>query len=238
MAASEIAIAENGMIMIHNPHTFIGGDANDMRKMADTMDKVKGNMIAAYRRHTKLSVGDIGKLMDAETWMTAEEAVDQGFAESCMKPESDQAYVAAHFDLSHFRKVPQQIAARCSQEDGSEWRRRRSRQRAQELREMDLDRMRSETLALHAMEIASMRARDAAMSDDLRRRLTMAARERELQEWRAADFTWEDCYVGGILTRRRVEAVNRSDERRRLLAQREIGLGRRKMHAFVVEVQL
>ena len=114
MAASEIDMADNGMMMIHNPSTVMGGDANDMRKMAETLDKVKTSMITAYRRHTSKSVEEVGALMDAETWMTAQETVDNGFAEDVTKPEGDEADVAANFApiLAKFHKVPQQIAAR------------------------------------------------------------------------------------------------------------------------------
>lgn len=112
MAASEIAIGENAIIMIHNPHVLTAGDANDMRKMAETMDKIKTSMITAYRRHADLSVKEIGALMDAETWMSAKEAVDNGFAEKIITPEGDEADLAANLDISRFRNVPQQLAAR------------------------------------------------------------------------------------------------------------------------------
>jgi ATP-dependent Clp endopeptidase proteolytic subunit ClpP len=238
MAAGEISVAQNGIVMIHNPSTMIAGDSNEMRKMADTMDKVKSSMITAYRRHTTHSVKEIGALMDAETWMSAEETVEQGFAERISMPEDDNADIAANFDLSHFRRVPQQIAARCSRDDASEQRRRKIRLRTLELHQFDLDAVRRETMARHEIEIANMRAADAAISDDLRRRHTMAARERELRAWRAADFVWEDCYIDGLRTRRLVEAIDRGDERRRVIAQREIELGRKKTPAFVVRVQL
>jgi ATP-dependent Clp endopeptidase proteolytic subunit ClpP len=241
MAAEEIACVENGMIMIHNPHTLIAGDANDMRRMADAMDKVKANMITAYRRHTDLSVEELGEMMDAETWMTAQESVDNGFAESVLDPDKsddNNADLAANFDLSQFRKVPRQIAARSTRVDESEQRRPKMRLRTLELHQFDVDAMRRETMARREVEIASMRAADAELSDDLRRRLTMAARARELRAWRAADFVWEDCYIGGFRTQRLVEAVDRSRERRRLLAQREIELDRRTMPHFAVCIQL
>lgn len=111
MAAEEISMNDNAMMMIHNPSTMIGGDAPRMRKMADTLDKIKSSMITAYRRHSDKSVEEIGALLDAETWMTAQETVDSGFAESVTTPEGEEADVAANFDLSHFRKVPVQIAA-------------------------------------------------------------------------------------------------------------------------------
>lgn len=239
MAASEISMGDNAMMMIHNPSTAIAGDANEMRRMAETMDKVKTSMITAYRRHTTKSADEVAALMDVETWMTAEEAVDNGFAERIITPEGEAA-AAASFGpvLAKFRRVPARIAARCAQHDEDEWRRRRNRQRAQELREMDLDAIRRETIAEHAIEIANMRAADAATSDDLHRRLTMAAHERELRAWRAADHVWEDCYIGGFRTQRLVEAVDQSAERRRLIAQREIELGRKKVPVVAVRIQL
>ena len=114
MAASEISMGDNAMMMIHNPATMIAGDSNKMRKMAETMDKVKTSMITAYRRHSGQSVEQIAALMDAETWMTAQETVDNGFAESVVTPEGDEADVAANFGqvFASFRHVPQTIAAR------------------------------------------------------------------------------------------------------------------------------
>lgn len=113
MAAAEIAVCENAMMMIHNPHAFTGGDSNDLRKIAETMDKVKGSMILAYQRHARqLSAKQIGALMDAETWMTAEEAVEQGFAESVLEP--DEVAAAARIDIGKcgkFKHAQQAIAA-------------------------------------------------------------------------------------------------------------------------------
>jgi ATP-dependent Clp protease protease subunit len=112
MAASEITMGENTFLMVHNPATVVAGDARDFRAIADTLDKVKASMVTAYKRHTPLSAQKIGALLDAETWMTAEEAVDNGFAEKVMTPEGDEADIAAHIDLSRFKHVPQPIAAR------------------------------------------------------------------------------------------------------------------------------
>ncbi len=94
MAASEISMGENAMMMIHNPYTQLSGDSNEMRKMADMMDKVKASMVKAYRRHTPMSDKDVGALMDSETWMTAEEAKSNGFAEMILDPD-ELANVAA-----------------------------------------------------------------------------------------------------------------------------------------------
>jgi ATP-dependent Clp protease, protease subunit len=125
MAASEISMGANGMLMIHNPWSSVQGDSNDMRKMADTMDKVRTSMIAAYRRHTKMPAEDVGALMDEETWMTADEAKDRGFAETIIDPDetADLAANLASPILSRFKRVPAKLAALAGAADQTDVRR-------------------------------------------------------------------------------------------------------------------
>jgi hypothetical protein len=83
-------------------------------------------------------VEQVGALMDAETWMTAEETVESGFAERSNTPEGDTADLAASFGpvLAKFRRVPAQIAARYAPGDDDEWRRRKNRLRSIEVHAM------------------------------------------------------------------------------------------------------
>lgn len=81
MAGTRIEMPRNAYLMIHNPSGFAMGDAADMRQLADLLDKLKGSLIAAYRDRTKKSDEDLTAMMDAETWLTGEEAVAQGFAD-------------------------------------------------------------------------------------------------------------------------------------------------------------
>ena len=114
MAAEEISMAANSMLMIHNPYTVMGGDAHEMRKMAETLDKVKGSMITAYRRHTKKTKEAVGKMMDDETWLTAEEAVESAFAVEILDP-GETAGLAANLAspiLARCKHVPRDLAAR------------------------------------------------------------------------------------------------------------------------------
>ena len=73
-ACDELRIDSNAFAMIHNPYTFAVGDAGDMRKEADTLDKMKSALIAIYR--TKFGVADevIAKMMDEETWILGQDA--------------------------------------------------------------------------------------------------------------------------------------------------------------------
>ena len=117
MAATEISMGEGSMLMIHNPYSAVmGGDAGEMRKMADTLDKVKDSMITAYRRHTKKTKAEVAAIMDAETWFSAREAQDAGFAEKVIDPDEDREdQMAAAFAtpiFAKFKHPPAQIAAR------------------------------------------------------------------------------------------------------------------------------
>jgi len=123
MAASRISMAENALLMIHNPGTIVGGDAPELRKMADTLDKVKDSMVTAYRRHTKKTKENVAALMDAETWYSADEAVAAGFAEEVSDPDEEDhdLDLAAAFSAPMFAKFkhpPAQIAARLARPRG------------------------------------------------------------------------------------------------------------------------
>jgi ATP-dependent Clp protease protease subunit len=111
MAATEIAMADNAALMIHNPYVGLVGDAAEMRRMAGALDNMKKSMISAYQRHTPKSAKEISAMMDAETWMSAQEAQDAGFCETILTPDEPVA-MAASVDLSRFRNIPPAFAAR------------------------------------------------------------------------------------------------------------------------------
>lgn len=81
MAGDVVRMPRNAMMMIHNPLTLTVGDANEHRKMADTLDQVRESIVAAYQDKTDMDHDELIALLDAETWMTAEEAIERGFAD-------------------------------------------------------------------------------------------------------------------------------------------------------------
>ncbi|AND85570.1 Clp protease ClpP [Clostridium tyrobutyricum] len=81
MAGDNVKMPKNAMIMVHNPWSFAMGNAKDFRKLADDLDKVRESMISVYEDKTGMEKESIVELLDAETWMTAEEAVEFGFAD-------------------------------------------------------------------------------------------------------------------------------------------------------------
>lgn len=111
MAGSPVRMADNAILMIHNPSTYGYGSAADMRKTAEVLDQVRAaNIIPTYQWHSKLSAEEIGKLMDAETWMDASQAIENGFVDE--KVEGLKA--AASIDPRNVAqlKVPEKFADR------------------------------------------------------------------------------------------------------------------------------
>ena len=81
MAGEEVYIASNAMLMIHNPWSMTMGDADDLRKEADVLDKLKHTLVNAYARKTGMETEDIAAMMDEETWLNATQSVAMGFAD-------------------------------------------------------------------------------------------------------------------------------------------------------------
>lgn len=99
MAGDEIVMADNALMMIHDPWGMTVGTAEDMRSEAAVLDTVKATLIDTYAKRTKQDKGKIAEMMADETWMTAAEAVELGFADGV----SDEALMAACVDVSRYK---------------------------------------------------------------------------------------------------------------------------------------
>ena len=99
LAGDKVHMADNAMYMIHNPWTIAWGEASDLRKSADTLDKLKVSMVRIYADKTGLSDDEVIRLMDEETWFTADEARDSGFVDDVQ----DGLKVAACFEREKFK---------------------------------------------------------------------------------------------------------------------------------------
>ncbi|WP_066017947.1 head maturation protease, ClpP-related [Endozoicomonas atrinae] len=102
MAGDTVTIAENAMMMIHNPYGWAQGDAEAMRKTAEVMDKIADSIAVSYTARTGKTIDDMKALMEAETWFTAKEALDIGLVDQVDEPIK----AAACFDLSRFTNAP------------------------------------------------------------------------------------------------------------------------------------
>src|SRR5205807_10307405 len=90
MCGDEIIMGANAMMMVHNAWSFCMGYAADMRQMAENLDKISAVIAGTYSRRIKRSLADVAALMDAETWMTAQECLDAGFATEIESPPDEQ----------------------------------------------------------------------------------------------------------------------------------------------------
>lgn len=91
MAGDERIMNESSLLMIHNAWTIADGNAEQLRKCADDLEKITEASVKAYKAHSTLSEEEIKALMDAESWILPEEAIEYGFATSIAKAKTKNA---------------------------------------------------------------------------------------------------------------------------------------------------
>jgi ATP-dependent Clp protease protease subunit len=110
MAGDTIEMAESGFYMIHNAWTLGMGNANDLRKTADMLDKVDNTIVTDYTKNTGQDEQQIRDWMAAETWFTAAEAVEHGFVHNIIQSgTSNQANAKLQdkqWNLSAYKNAP------------------------------------------------------------------------------------------------------------------------------------
>ena len=89
MAGGDVYMSPVSMLMIHNPSTIAIGDSEEMLRAKALLDEVKESIINAYELKSGLSRAKISHLMDAETWMNANKAIELGFADKIMFTEDE-----------------------------------------------------------------------------------------------------------------------------------------------------
>jgi len=89
MAGGDVYMSPVSMLMIHNPSTIAIGDSEEMLRAKALLDEVKESIINAYELKTGLSRTKLSHLMDAESWMNANKALELGFADKIMFMESE-----------------------------------------------------------------------------------------------------------------------------------------------------
>ena len=106
MAGDEIHMAANALLMIHNPWTMSMGGAEQLRKDADLLDKMEANIRTSYGR-SNLSAEELDAAMDAETYFTAEEALEKGFIDVISDANLAAASIGDMETLKAFNAIPQ-----------------------------------------------------------------------------------------------------------------------------------
>lgn len=91
MAGQKRRMPKSSLLMIHNAWSYASGDANALRKQADDLEKITKPSIEIYKSVSNLDEETIKTMMDDETWITAEEAFEYGFATSIVEDEANQS---------------------------------------------------------------------------------------------------------------------------------------------------
>lgn len=107
MAGDKISMPDNTFMMVHNPMGVVCGNAEEMRDTAEVLDKLAASLIGIYVARTGKSEAEIKALLDDETYMTAKEALDLGFADEV----TPGMKIAAVFDLEAHANLPEGLLA-------------------------------------------------------------------------------------------------------------------------------
>lgn len=111
LAGDEVEMADNAMFMIHNAWILAIGDAAELRKTADLLDKISdASIVRTYAAKTGADEDQIREWMNEETWFTAEEAKDEGFIDVIAARSESQAKVDPAI-LAQFKRAPAALLA-------------------------------------------------------------------------------------------------------------------------------
>ena len=110
--AHKVVIASNAMLMIHNPWTYAAGDAENLRKVATALDQAMEAIIAAYKsKAPDIDEVELRRLVNAETWLTASEAVALGLADEVGEGVKVKACLGQGGALQRYQHAPQALLA-------------------------------------------------------------------------------------------------------------------------------
>ena len=110
--AHKVVIAANAMYMIHNPWTYAAGDADSFRKVADVLDQTMEAIIAAYKaKAPNIDETELRRMVAAETWLTANEAVALGLADEVGDGVTVKACLGQGTVLQRYQHAPAELLA-------------------------------------------------------------------------------------------------------------------------------
>ena len=125
MAGTKVLMSPVSTMFIHNPMTVALGNSDEMQKAIEMLHEVKESIINAYEIKTGLSRAKLSRLMDAETWMDANKAVELGFADGILQREEHSSDVPAPTAFMMYSRanvvnsLMEKIAAKCAIEPKS-----------------------------------------------------------------------------------------------------------------------
>jgi ATP-dependent protease ClpP protease subunit len=117
MAGDNVRMADNAIFMMHNPWTMVLGDADELRKQAGLLEQVKKNtLIKTYMKKSNLSFAEVNRLMQEETWLSADDAQAYGFVDEV----TESLRIAARGDITKFKHPPHMVMDRMLVQDAED----------------------------------------------------------------------------------------------------------------------
>ncbi len=108
--AHRVVMASNAMLMIHNPWTWTGGDAEDLRRVADVLDQTLEAIIAAYKaKSPDIDDKELRRMVNDETWLTAQEALALGLADEIGNGLEVKACLGQGAAMKRYRQTPKAL---------------------------------------------------------------------------------------------------------------------------------
>lgn len=120
MAGDERIMNAASLLMVHNAWTFAQGNAAELRKQADDLEVITSASVAAYMSVAKITEKEVRKLMDNETWITPEKAIEYGFATGVEQSKNDNVSQSAKHLLCKIVLEAQNKATSGENDEGEE----------------------------------------------------------------------------------------------------------------------
>jgi ATP-dependent Clp protease protease subunit len=134
LACDEVEITKGAFVMIHNSWSFAYGNAEDFRTQADLLEKIDGTILDDYEAATGKDRDTLKAWMDAETWFTADEAVEHGFADRLAPEKATEPDNA--WNLAAYKHAPKALTERPANASPEPDQEHEARERAVRLIEM------------------------------------------------------------------------------------------------------
>ncbi|MBG9830467.1 head maturation protease, ClpP-related [Bacillus wiedmannii] len=114
LAGDRVVVPSNAFLMIHKPWTISAGNANDFRKMAEDLDHIESGILNVYKENLKDGIGieEIQQLVDAETWLSGEEA-EKYFHIEVVEAKEVAACTSNYFEK--YQKTPEKLGFKSKQ---------------------------------------------------------------------------------------------------------------------------
>jgi len=156
LSGEELTMGEGSYLMIHDPMGLCVGTAEDMRKVAEVLEKIAGQIANIYTNNSNLDKDEVLQKMKDETWFTADEAVEAGFADNIVNHGKPKA-IAFDIDKYGYAHVPEEIQKRAEQF--------RAQQAAFEEAKIETDTVETAKIAAHGLTATMIGTENDSVSE-------------------------------------------------------------------------